>query len=278
MARKQKHCVDYFPHDCHLTKILRIVTKKFGNDGYAFYYRLRELLGRTDNYNYPLKEKIDWFDFLSEMDIEQEQALEIIELFLDVGELDKELWEEEKRLWSQNFVNSIASVYEKRSGELPDKYSFRDGNPHSRVGNPYFRVGNTQSKEKEIKVQQTKVEESVGTLTEDELLILQKKYPKVIVEDSYQSFTLHYAGEGRSFKNLPAAFEKWLIGDINFGKHKRQMTNEFVEWWCLNCDTTKNVEKNNSWLAKCDNCNEPMVSKFEYKHTKSAQNAPPNGG
>ena len=140
MARKQKHCVDYFPHDCHLTKILRIVTKKFGNDGYAFYYRLRELLGRTDNYNYPLKEKIDWFDFLSEMDIEQEQALEIIELFLDVGELDKELWEEEKRLWSQNFVNSIASVYEKRSGELPDKYSFRDGNPHS-------RVGNTQSKE-----------------------------------------------------------------------------------------------------------------------------------
>ena len=96
MARKQKNCVDYFPHDCHPTKTLRIITKTFGTDGYAFFYRIRELLGRTTNHNYSLKEKIDWLDFLSEMAVDKKKAEEMIELFIDLGELDKEMWEKEK--------------------------------------------------------------------------------------------------------------------------------------------------------------------------------------
>ena len=74
MARKKKNHVDYFPHDTHQSKAVRTISKTYGNDGYAFYYKLRELLGRTDNYNYDLSEQIDWFDFLGEMAIKEEQA------------------------------------------------------------------------------------------------------------------------------------------------------------------------------------------------------------
>ena len=45
MARKKKHCVDYFPHDTQQNKSVRIISRQYGNDGYAFYYKLRELLG-----------------------------------------------------------------------------------------------------------------------------------------------------------------------------------------------------------------------------------------
>ena len=120
MARKQKNCVDYFPHDCHPTKTLRIITKTFGTDGYAFFYRIRELLGRTTNHNYSLKEKIDWLDFLSEMAVEQEEAEKMIELFIDLGELDKEMWEK-KKIWIQSLVDSVRDVYKNRTSSMPTK-------------------------------------------------------------------------------------------------------------------------------------------------------------
>ena len=283
MARKQKNCVDYFPHDCHPTKILRIITKEFGNVGYAFFYRLMELLGRTDNHNYSLKERIDWLDFCGEMDVEQKEAEKMIEFLVYIGELDKEMWEQEKRLWSQNFVERLAPVYDKRTRDLPDKYSFRHGNPRFRVRNPISVTetpvsGSEIHKVKEIKEKKRKVEESVETLTDNELSILQDKYPKAVVKDSYQSFTLFHKGYGRTIDNLSAAFEKWLIDDITAGKHKRQLSNDVVKIRCLKCDATKNVDKNNAWKHICDQCDEPMVSNSEYKHTKSMQNAPPYGG
>ena len=283
MARKQKNCVDYYSHDCHPPKILRIITKEFGNVGYAFFYRLMELLGRTDNHNYSLKERIDWLDFCGEMDVKQKEAEKMIELLVDIGEFDKEMWEQEKRLWSQNFVERLAPVYDKRTRDLPDKYSFRHGNPRFRVRNPISVTetpvsGSEIHKVKEIKEKKRKVEESVETLTDDELSILQDKYPKAVVKDSYQSFTLFHKGYGRTIDNLSAAFEKWLIDDITAGKHKRQLNNDVVKIRCLKCDATKNVDKNNAWNHICDQCHEPMVSNSEYKHTKSMQNAPPYGG
>ena len=48
MARKKKHCVDYFPHDTQQSKSVRIISRQYGNDGYAFYYKLRELLGMAE--------------------------------------------------------------------------------------------------------------------------------------------------------------------------------------------------------------------------------------
>ena len=148
MARKKKQHVDYFPHDTHQSKAVRTISKTYGNDGYAFYYKLRELLGRTDNYNYDLSENIDWFDFLSEMNVEEKQAKQLIEFLVTIGELDKELWEQDKRLWSNSLIEDISDVYDKRVAEIPHKYSFRDGNTDSRSGNPSLGDGSTQSRVK----------------------------------------------------------------------------------------------------------------------------------
>ena len=47
MARPKKQTIDYFPHSCTHGKTMFIIEQKYGNDGYAFWFKLLELLGDT---------------------------------------------------------------------------------------------------------------------------------------------------------------------------------------------------------------------------------------
>ena len=96
--------------------------------GYAFYYQLLELLGSSKYHNYALKSELDWQDFLSIMEMDEKKANEIIELLIKLEELDGPLWKNNNRLYSQNFVDRLKPVYDKRESDMPNKYSFRDGN------------------------------------------------------------------------------------------------------------------------------------------------------
>ena len=48
MARPAKLTVDYFPHIINQGKTIFIIENNYGNDGYAFWFKLLELLGATD--------------------------------------------------------------------------------------------------------------------------------------------------------------------------------------------------------------------------------------
>ena len=157
MPRGLKNNVEFFYHRCAPNKVVRLIKRKFGVIGYAFYYQLRELLGDAKHHNYVLKNELDWQDFLTIMEMDEDKANEIIEFLIKVEELDKNLWENEKRLYSQNFVDRLAPVYAKRKSEMPDKYSFRDGNviystetPVSGSEIPKERQTYTQTKRKTI--------------------------------------------------------------------------------------------------------------------------------
>ena len=157
MARPQKNIVEYFSHYVTPGKELQLLTDKFGNDGYAFYFRLRELLGRTPNHCYSVEDEIDWLFFVKQMGLDEDRTSDIINYSVKIRDLDKESWED-KRLWSQNFVDELVPVYEKRTSDLPDKNSYRNENTSFRVGNPSyvnenpsFRSDNSQRKGKKSK-------------------------------------------------------------------------------------------------------------------------------
>ena len=166
MARPKKNTVDYFPHDCHKSKELGILIDLHGNDGYAFYYRLFELLGRTPEHLYKYKTPTDRMYLCKETGIEEDKATEIMQTLLELEIIDRDTWESEQMIWSQLFVNSIADVYDKRKTDLPNKDSFRGRNPaevefsENKPGfygeNPSFRVRNSQSKVKERKGKERK--------------------------------------------------------------------------------------------------------------------------
>ena len=272
MARPQKNIVEYFSHYVTPGKELQLLTDKFGNDGYAFYFRLRELLGRTPNHSYSVEDEIDWLFFVKQMGLDEDRTSDIIQYSVKIRDLDKESWED-KRLWSQNFVDELVPVYEKRTSDLPDKNSFRNentsfrvGNPSYVNGNPSFRSDNSQSKGKDSKEKNSKGEESSKTLTNEELKSLQDKYPKTDVNESYRHFKLYNEANGRAPHNPLAAFTRWVDQDAADGKYKRVDESKPLIKHCPECRATKEADRYKPWDCICNKCGVQMVEKYELKH------------
>ena len=156
MARPKKNTVDYFPHDCHWSKEIEIFVNKYGNNGYAFYYRLLELIGLTPLHLYDCNELRDWQYLLAKTSVEEDMAVELIEFLVALSIIDKEMWDK-KKIWVQSLVDSIEDVYKKRTTSLPIKEG-------SRRENPSFRVRNTQTKGKGTKLNKKILNKKTGFL------------------------------------------------------------------------------------------------------------------
>jgi hypothetical protein len=50
MAREQRRDVDYFPHECNHGRKMHIIESKYGNNGYAAWFKLLEELGKANNH------------------------------------------------------------------------------------------------------------------------------------------------------------------------------------------------------------------------------------
>lgn len=55
MARPKKQTVDYFPHFVKGGRTIFILENKFGNDGYAFWFKLLEILGESEGWKIQCK-------------------------------------------------------------------------------------------------------------------------------------------------------------------------------------------------------------------------------
>jgi len=166
MARPQKQTVDYFPHFANSGKTIFILENKFGNNGYAFWFKLLEILATTEGHYFRVENSIDWEFLLAKTKVDSETATEILNTLANLEAIDKGLWDK-KIVWVQKFVDNLAEVYRKRKISAPIKPlndSFRDGNPTREVVND---VINPQSKVKESKVNKSKGEnkENINSLT-----------------------------------------------------------------------------------------------------------------
>lgn len=123
MGRPKKNTVDYFPHKCDSGKTIFILEQKFGNDGYAFWFKLLELLGKTENHVYDCRNPDD-FEFLqAKTRLSEETTNKILDLLSDLKAIDRDLWKI-KVIWVQNFVNNLSALYSNRRVELPSKPDF----------------------------------------------------------------------------------------------------------------------------------------------------------
>lgn len=60
MARPKKQTVDYFPHFVKGGRTIFILENKFGNDGYAFWFKLLEILGESEGHFYDCSNASNW--------------------------------------------------------------------------------------------------------------------------------------------------------------------------------------------------------------------------
>lgn len=135
MARPQKAGVDYFSHDVDTNgKTLFTLEATYGNDGYAFWFKLLELLGKQDGLYYDCREEANTIYLAARAHISVELALEMLDILAKLEAIDAELWQE-RIIWCQKFVNRLQDVYTKRRRELPQKPLLRGENSGLRAEN-----------------------------------------------------------------------------------------------------------------------------------------------
>jgi hypothetical protein len=125
MARPKKQGVDYYPHDTDSMnrRTVYILESRFGNDGYAFWFKLLEILGQQDGLYYDCRNDANWEFLLAKTRLGGGIATEILDTLVKVDAIDAELWEK-RVIWCQNFVNRLADVYKNRKVDPPTKPSF----------------------------------------------------------------------------------------------------------------------------------------------------------
>lgn len=131
MARPRKDGVDYFPHFVNWGKTIPILESKYGNDGYAVWFKLLEALGKSKHHFIDCSDPNEWEFLLSKLRVAEVSGAEMLGTLARLGAIDHELWTGCKVIWCQNFVDNLQDLYRKRHEGLPTRpepASFRRGN------------------------------------------------------------------------------------------------------------------------------------------------------
>lgn len=122
MGRPKKQTVDYFPHFVSGSKrTISILEARWGNDGYAFWFKLLELLCITDGHAFNMTTVANQEYLYSYTKTEPDTAEKIIEMLVDLDNIDTTLWNEHKIIWCQSLVDNLKPVYDKRTSQMPKK-------------------------------------------------------------------------------------------------------------------------------------------------------------
>jgi len=117
-GRPEKYTVDYFQHDCIPKGTIKALEDKWKNNGYAFWYKLLETLGSSENHILNLNEKGKLLLLSLKTFMTNDQCFEILNLLSELEAIDPELWEN-KIVWCPNFVKRVTHLYTKRKNGIP---------------------------------------------------------------------------------------------------------------------------------------------------------------
>ena len=121
MAREQRKDVDYFPHECTHGRKMHIIETKYGNDGYATWFKLLEQLGKANNHYIDISDEMTLMFLTSTFKIDEEKTIAILTDLSKLGGIDKFLFDEHNIVWSEKFCNSIEDAYKKRKQKIFSK-------------------------------------------------------------------------------------------------------------------------------------------------------------
>jgi hypothetical protein len=166
MGRNQSNTVEYFPHVAKGGKTLFILEGKYGNDGYAFWFKLLELLSSSEDHFYDASTEVAWQYLIARAKVTDISATEMLSLLANLGNIDAEMWEGHKIIWCQALIDNLSEVYRKRKRPLPVKPKTHncDRNQDTCDRNDTSKgisvPESTQSRVEESRVEESKVEKN----------------------------------------------------------------------------------------------------------------------
>lgn len=220
MGRHQKQTVDYFPHmtDASDGKTLFILESEFGNDGFAFWFKLLELLGKTEGHVYDTRNPSHWRFLTAKTHIQEDTARKILDRLVELNAIDGELYQKEGLIWCQNFVDGVRDAYRNRKVSVPERPSI-NGNKPSMAG--ISDVRKPQSKEEETRENNTREEKDTTESEFNEYIEeLRLEYPDLDFENQFKKFKLYWSEGPKKLKRPKTALKNWMDKAREFKKEK----------------------------------------------------------
>ena len=233
MARPNKMTIDYFPHDTDASdgKTLTIIQNKFGNDGYAFWFKLLQLLGKSAGHYYDFNNASDWEFLLAKTHInDTETAVNVLNMLAVLGAIDEELYKN-KIIWSQNFVDGIADAYKRTSQGVPQKPILQDiksviadNNGVNVNKNPKKTTLMPQTKLNKTKLNKEIYKEKYGEfknvlLLKEEYKKLTDKFGEARAGQLIETLSAGIRSKGYKYKDHYAAILNWARRDEKEGNN-----------------------------------------------------------
>lgn len=208
--RPCKDTIDYFPHYTTHGKTMFAIENAFGNDGYAAWFKLLEILGRHPGHYYDMRKPIDKHYLSAYLRLDARKTDEVLQMLADVDAIDADLYKD-GILWSQNFTKHLMPLYKRRNSVPPQKPVIVDINGVSDDNNPVNVVNNTQSKVKESKGKESK--KTYGTF--DNVLLSDVEIGKLrdrfsdSCDDRINALSEYMRSKGRRYKDHYATILAW---------------------------------------------------------------------
>ena len=233
MARNRKQTADYFPHSVSHGKTLFIIESKYGVGGYAFWFKLLELLCSTAGHSFACVSEEETAFLVAKTGFQDTgKAFQVLDTLASLGAIDKELWKV-KIIWCQGLVDNLASMYKKRTeAATPVKPQCGTGNRISANINPQKVTRNPQSKVKETKLKESKGEESNNGFQSYINDLQTNRYPQLKVGELWEDCRAWYEDHNKSMKDAKRALNNWCKREKNIHPNKSLPTaKELKEGW-----------------------------------------------
>lgn len=226
MGRPRKQTVDYFPHYVSTdSKTKFILEQNWGNDGYAFWFKLLELLGRSDGHYFDCSTAADSKYLAALTRIDETTTKEILDTLADLGNIDKELWNERKVIWCQNFVDNLQDVYSKRTAVIPKKPFTEQEETESKTEpekpaplpkeeKPPESKQKKRGKPRKQEVPKIKYAEFVS-MTEEEYGKLISEHGEEKTKRAIEVLDNYKGSKGKTYKSDYRAILSWVIERVN---------------------------------------------------------------
>jgi len=101
---------------------MQIIENKYDIKGYAFWFKLLEMLGSANGHCIDFNKESAWEFLQAKTRTSKEECTEILDTLAKLDAIDKELWLN-KVVWSDNFIEGIREAYRTRINEIPTKPS-----------------------------------------------------------------------------------------------------------------------------------------------------------
>jgi hypothetical protein len=120
MPRPKKATVEYFPHTTSHGKTLFVIESRWGNDGYAAWFKILEQLGLQEGHSIDCRDEAAWSYLVAYTRVDEDTLLNILDALSKLGAIDSELWSH-RVVFCQHFIDGVQPAYRMRKDKAPTR-------------------------------------------------------------------------------------------------------------------------------------------------------------